>query len=248
VRFQTKPEIALELIRQTLSEGVVTPAPVLGDSVYGDNPAFRAGLRALGLEYALHVGGRQLTWRVPPPDRHHDTPPETLKDVAYALGPASWRTAHWKDTQGRPHQTRLAWMPVWLKTESGTDVPAQWLIVDWPEQLDQPHHLILAHLNKPPNKARALALSRSRWPSGSRMNLDSITWKPGAGAPFITTWPSPPWLTVSSSPNASALKKTSLSALTWEQTLHAIRIWLLRQLDCCPYCQRDNPDPSPWSG
>jgi hypothetical protein len=36
--------------------------------------------------------------------------------------------------------------------------------VDWPEQLDQPHHLILAHLNKPPNKARALALSRSRWP------------------------------------------------------------------------------------
>jgi len=40
VRFQTKPEIALELIRQTLSKGVVTPAPVLGDSVYGDHPAF----------------------------------------------------------------------------------------------------------------------------------------------------------------------------------------------------------------
>jgi SRSO17 transposase len=164
VRFQTKPEIALELIRQTLSEGIVTPAPVLGDSVYGDNPAFRAGLRGLGLEYALHVGGRQLAWRVPPPDRSDDTPPETLTHVAHAVAPASWRTAHWKDTQGRPHQTRLAWMPVWLKTEPGTDAPAQWLIVDWPEQHDEPHHVILAHLNKAPSKARALALSRSRWP------------------------------------------------------------------------------------
>jgi SRSO17 transposase len=164
VRFQTKPEIALELIGQTLAEGIVTPAPVLGDSVYGDNPAFRAGLRALGLEYALQVGGRQLAWRVPPANRCDEAPPETLKHIAQTVAPASWRTAHWKDTQGRSHQTRLAWMPVWLKTESGANAPAQWLIVDWPEQHDEPHHVILAHLNKAPSKARALALSRSRWP------------------------------------------------------------------------------------
>jgi SRSO17 transposase len=160
--FQTKPQIALDLIRQTLAAGVVA-APVLGDSVYGDNAGFRAGLRALGLEYALHVGGRQLAWPNAPAA---GTPPETLNQIAQVLPAQSWRTAQWQDTQGRTQQTRLAWMRVWLKTEAGDDADglAQWLIVDWPEAHEAPYHVIVAHLHKPPTRARALALSRSRWP------------------------------------------------------------------------------------
>lgn len=54
VVFQTKPELALALIREALSDGVV-PAPVLGDSVYGDSSEFRSALRRLGLEFFLQV-------------------------------------------------------------------------------------------------------------------------------------------------------------------------------------------------
>ena len=44
VEFATKPELALEILRQAQSDGVPA-APVLGDSAYGNNTAFRAGVR-----------------------------------------------------------------------------------------------------------------------------------------------------------------------------------------------------------
>jgi SRSO17 transposase len=38
-----------------------------------------------------------------------------------------------------------------------------WLVVDWPAGEAEPYHYYLAHLHGPPNKARILRLSRSRW-------------------------------------------------------------------------------------
>ena len=59
VEFATKPALALAMLRQAQHDGV-PPAPVLGDSVYGNNAAFRAGVRALGLEFFLQVEGAAL--------------------------------------------------------------------------------------------------------------------------------------------------------------------------------------------
>ena len=47
IDFQTKPRLALDIVRQAHQEGVAL-APVLGDSVYGDNAEFRQGLREPG--------------------------------------------------------------------------------------------------------------------------------------------------------------------------------------------------------
>src|SRR5208282_3159806 len=52
VRFQAKPAIAVDLIKQVLADGV-SPAPVLGDEVYGVASELRWELRQLGLEYFL---------------------------------------------------------------------------------------------------------------------------------------------------------------------------------------------------
>jgi len=54
IEFQTKPKLAGQLIGEALSDGVA-PAPVLGDAAYGDNAAFRAELRRLGMEFFLQV-------------------------------------------------------------------------------------------------------------------------------------------------------------------------------------------------
>ncbi len=59
VRFATKPELALEILRQARRDGV-PPAPVLGDSAYGNNTEFRAGVRDLDLEFFLQVDGQAL--------------------------------------------------------------------------------------------------------------------------------------------------------------------------------------------
>ena len=57
VRFQTKPQIALEQIRQAVDDGIA-PAPVLGDTAYGNNYKFRHGITELGLSYVLAARGR----------------------------------------------------------------------------------------------------------------------------------------------------------------------------------------------
>ncbi len=61
VEFPTKPELALELLRQAQADGV-PPAPVFGDTVYGNNAEFREGMRHLGLEFFLQVTGSLKGW------------------------------------------------------------------------------------------------------------------------------------------------------------------------------------------
>jgi len=61
VQFQTQPAIAWELIKVVLADNV-SPAPVLGDEVYGAASELRWELRQLGLEYFLNVGGDLLAW------------------------------------------------------------------------------------------------------------------------------------------------------------------------------------------
>ncbi|MSO22435.1 MAG: IS701 family transposase [Acidobacteria bacterium] len=62
IEFQTKPKLAGQLIGEALSDGVA-PAPVLGDAAYGDNAAFRAELRRLGMEFFLPASTRAGTIR-----------------------------------------------------------------------------------------------------------------------------------------------------------------------------------------
>jgi SRSO17 transposase len=64
VRFQTKPAIALDLLKQVMADGV-GPAPVLGDEIYGNVSEFRRALRQLGLEYLLNAARDLRAWTEP---------------------------------------------------------------------------------------------------------------------------------------------------------------------------------------
>lgn len=52
IAFATKPEIALTQIRQAINQGVPMGV-VLADAGYGDETAFREGITALGMLYAV---------------------------------------------------------------------------------------------------------------------------------------------------------------------------------------------------
>src|SRR5260370_32002039 len=54
VIFRTKPALALEMAAQAVAEGIPFRW-VGGDSVYGDNPTFVQGVRALGKWYVLDI-------------------------------------------------------------------------------------------------------------------------------------------------------------------------------------------------
>ena len=105
ISFATKPMIALQLIREALADGVA-PAPVLGDAAYGDNAEFRAGLRALNLEFFLEVdAAKHKGWSFEVPTelkqvRRHpaaDAPPsQTLVQIAAGIPATQWQSAHWR--------------------------------------------------------------------------------------------------------------------------------------------------------
>lgn len=175
VGFQTKPQIALELLAAVVADGV-TPAPVLADKVYGECYDFRAGLRRLNLEYCVQVTGSCLkAWSHQPTVERKfrrsyvtgDTPAaQTLREIAGQIAETAWVDAPWKAADGSTRRTRLAWQRIWLghglrRTEG--ELEEAWLLVDWPVDDPEPYHCFVMHLHRRPSKALCLRLSRGRW-------------------------------------------------------------------------------------
>jgi SRSO17 transposase len=63
VTFATKPQIALEEVRQAKHDGI-PPGIVIADAGYGNNTPFRDGIAELGLSYCVSTkkipSGRDL--------------------------------------------------------------------------------------------------------------------------------------------------------------------------------------------
>ncbi len=251
--FSTKPQIALTLLDEALADGMA-PAPVLGDSVYGNGEEFRAGLRARGLEFFLQVTGSIITgWTSEVPTifkvRRRYVAPEappsrTLLEIATTLPPQAWHAARWKSADGSTRRTRLAWTEVFLShglRSTQGQLERAWLVADWPAGEPAPAHLFLAHLHIPPTRARCLLLARSRWQVEQLFqrlkddlgfdHYEGRSWRGFHHHQALVAWP-----TSLSSPSIYGPKK--ISGLTWEMTLHAIRPWLLKWIGWCHCCRR----------
>lgn len=172
--FQTKPAIAADLIQQVLADGV-SPAPVLGDEVYGASSDFRAQLRRSGLEYMLNAGGDLLAWTRPVETRlarkywdvaDGQPEPTTLEALSRALAPRQWHPVTWRAADATKRRTRIAYLPVYLYSDldrvSG-EWPQTWLVVDWPQDAAGPYHIYIAWFRLAPSAARCLRLSRGRF-------------------------------------------------------------------------------------
>ena len=174
VVFRTKSELALILIEQAHADGVCV-APVLGDSAYGDSAEFRAGVRALGMEFFLQVESRHKAWTEPVALERKRvryklaaSAPESrsLAEIVAGFSAQQWKACDWKSASGRTRSTRLSWCEVYLEhrlRQHGQEPEKAWLVVDWPAQAAEPYNYYLAHLHRPPSKARCLKLSRTRW-------------------------------------------------------------------------------------
>ena len=174
ITFQTKPEIAAELIRQVLADGV-PPAPVLGDEVYGASSELRAQLRRSDLEYMLNAGGDLLAWVKPVKTRFakkywdvaDDQPAATsLAALSKSITPRQWHPVTWRAADETKRHTRMAHLPVYLLSDldrlSG-EWPQTWLVVDWPQGAAEPYHLYTAWFKRPPTPTRCARLSRGRF-------------------------------------------------------------------------------------
>lgn len=175
VDFQTKPQIAGDLIEEALTDGV-SAAPILGDSVYGNAPELRRRIRRLGLEYLFNGEEPWLAWTQRPKltqgskywSVSKQAPKgQTLRQLAEGFKPNQWQAAAWQAADGEKRATRLAWRQIYLNSdldEKNGQWPNCWLVADWPAGQADPYHVYIAWLRQPPAKGRMLRLSRGRWP------------------------------------------------------------------------------------
>ena len=125
VAFQTKPDIALEQIRQAM-EGQVPVGVVLADAGYGKGTQFRTALTQLGLQYVVGIESNATVWepgqqplpaparkpgRGAPPkrlQRHADHAPISVKQLALGLPSSAWKDVAWRQGSQETLRSRFA--------------------------------------------------------------------------------------------------------------------------------------------
>jgi SRSO17 transposase len=182
VKFQTKPEIALQQLRQALANGV-PPAVVLMDPAYGNDSKLRAGISGLGLPYVAGILPITLVWRpgeapLPPASRpgrgrpakrlrRDATPrPVAAKTLALELAADAWQTITWRDGSNTPLTSRFArWRVRPAHNDAKRSQPAaeEWLLVEWPEGEAEPDHYWLSTLTADISLERIVDQAKLRW-------------------------------------------------------------------------------------
>lgn len=182
IAFATKPEIALQQMRQAIAAGV-PGGVVLADAGYGDDTAFRDGITALGMRYAVGIRPATTVWApgtasLPPkawsgrgirPTKLRREPgnePMTVKALAMALAPQAWSTVTWREGSNNELSGRFTTLRVrpahrdYLGTEMR---PEEWLLIEWPEGEAEPAKYFLTTAPEEATREEMVFVTKTRW-------------------------------------------------------------------------------------
>ncbi|MDO8778234.1 MAG: IS701 family transposase [Burkholderiaceae bacterium] len=180
--FATKPTIALEQIRQAIGRGVPMGV-MLADAGYGDETAFRDGITALGMLYAVGIRPGTTVWapgtasllpkawvgrgiRPTKLRREPGNEPLTVKALAMALPPQAWNTLSWREGTNSDLSGRFAALRVrpahrdYLGTQMRLE---EWLLIEWPEGEDEPAKYFLTTAPEEATLAQMVFVAKMRW-------------------------------------------------------------------------------------
>ena len=180
--FQTKPEIALDQIRQALAVGL-PPGVVLMDAGYGNETELRTQVSALGLAYVAQILSTTSVWgpgtaplppkpwsgRGRPPKRMRregEHQPSSVKALALALPKAAWRDVTWREGSAEVLTSRFARLRVRAAhrdEERSEPRPEEWLLIEWPHGEKEPSKYWLSTLPEDITFERLVNLAKLRW-------------------------------------------------------------------------------------
>jgi SRSO17 transposase len=181
--FQTKPEIALEQIRQAKQQKV-PEGVVLADAGYGKGTQFRTDLTKLGLRYVAGIESNLSVWEpgqqpLPAPPRkpgrgasskrlrrapNHQ--PLSVKQLALDLPSSAWKAIGWR--QGSQGMLRSRFAAVRVRPahrdEKRTEPhPEEWLLIEWPKEAAEPTKYWLSNLPAHSALRPLVKLAKHRW-------------------------------------------------------------------------------------
>ena len=181
--FATKPAIALAQLSQAVHEGG-PPGVVLADAGYGDETAFRDGITALGLPYAVGIRPGTTVWapgteplapkawsgRGAKPVRRRRAPghePVAVKALALSLDESHWHTVQWREgTQGEPLSGRFAALrerAAHRDTHLTEMRPPEWLLIEWPAGQPEPVKYFLSTAPPDATLEQMMFVTKMRW-------------------------------------------------------------------------------------
>lgn len=159
--FRPKWKIALDLIERAV-ESDYPRGVVLADSAYGDVGMFRAGVRELGLDYALDVKLHTRVRIVGSDGSVSDT--MSVQLAADVLGARAYRKVTWRVGTRRKLVSRFAATRVRVVTDSQPEGgEEQWLVIERPKRDEPPEHYVLATLPSTYSRRQLVRRIKQRW-------------------------------------------------------------------------------------
>ena len=178
--FKTKPQIALDLLQEALNRGSLPFRWVAADELYGDAPAFRDGVAAMGKWYFTEIACPTLIWRrrpavcVPPWCGHGKRPtklrlrtptnrPQRVDTLVARIPKKRWTRAMIKEGSKGPLVCDFAFLRV---TEARSGLPGQevWLVIR--RNVDDPSEVKFYFSNAPSDipLSDLVRVTGMRWP------------------------------------------------------------------------------------
>ncbi len=180
--YKTKPEIALELLKAAVRRGTLPFGWVAADALYGDSPAFRDGVAALGEGkwYFTEIKDTTLLWQARPEVylpawkgrgphskrlklRHPEKRPVQAQELLKLLPKRAWTRATIKEGSKGPIVCDFAFVRV-VEARDGLPGPGLWLVIR--RNLDDPSLVKFYFSNAPCTTPlpEFVRLSGLRWP------------------------------------------------------------------------------------
>jgi len=183
IEFRTKPEIALEQLRQAVEQKVPVGV-VLVDAGYGNGTPFRAGITALGLQYVAGIESSTTVWgpgqlplpapsrkpgRGAPPkrlQRNANHQPISVKQLALDLPSSAWKDIGWRPGSQETLRSRFAAVRVrpahrdYKRTEPH---PEEWLLIEWPKKESEPTKYWLSTVPEKTSLKSLVKIAKHRW-------------------------------------------------------------------------------------
>ena len=182
VEFQTKPQIALDQIREAIQDEVPR-AVVVADAAYGTDSRFRSAVTELGLKYVVGIQSSFSIWEpgkeplAPLPRKPTGRPPRLLRrdadhhpvsvqQMALCLPAEAWKSVTWRQGTDRKFRSRFAEIrvrPAHRDNWRAEPHAEEWLVIEWPKGEAEPTKYWISTLPAETKLRDLVAIAKQRW-------------------------------------------------------------------------------------